>query len=105
MLLEILVAGVCLQNREFVSTDGCPSALQAYYAQHPELEELVKDRVARQERYVREIPLGNVALNYVFAPAYTVFVAKRFAVPLTTHFAVVTNFDEPSVVLQFTYGY
>lgn len=105
MLLEMLVAGVCLQNRDFISTDGCPSALQAYYAQNPKLRQIVKESVAAQERNLRALPFGNTALTYIFVPAYTVFVAKRVALPLTKNFAVVTNFGDRSMILQFTFGY
>lgn len=105
MLLEILVAGVCLQNREFVSADGCPSALQAYYAHKPEIRKMINARVREQERYMRELPGGNLAMTYVLVPAYTVFVAKRVALPVSRNFALITNFDDRSMVLQFTFGY
>jgi hypothetical protein len=101
MLLEIIVAAVCLQNRDYVSHDGCPSALQAYYLANPRLGQLVKE----QEHYVRAMPYGNSMITYIVIPGYTVFGAKRFAMPITKNFSVVTNFADKRMTLEYTFPF
>lgn len=97
MLIEILVAGVCLQNRAYVTRDGCPSALQAYYLATPELARLVK----RQERQLRATPYGDMVISYGVLPVYTVFVTQRATLPLTANFSLVANAKNENLVLEF----
>lgn len=94
----MIVTAVCLQNRDYVARDGCPSALQAYYHTNPALGRMVR----RQERYVRQLPYGDAVITYGFVPTYTLLVARRFTVPVTARVSLVLNFGDPQAMLEYS---
>lgn len=93
MFAELLVVGMCLQNK-----GGCHESSEAYYKDSPKLQEMVKNG---EKMAKKNIP--RPIIEYVF-PIVAAGVGQRGTIKLSNHWAIeIDKGSGGSLVLRWNY--